>query len=82
MNIDEMREIIRNEIVEVIFTKKDGSERKMLCSTMSDIIPDMSGSKLSKPNDGIVTVWDIEADGWRSFRFDSVIDFKVVTYVE
>ena len=26
------------------------------------------------PNDNILSVWDIEKDGWRSFRIDSVLE--------
>jgi hypothetical protein len=31
-----------------------------------------------KPNPDALAVWDVEANGWRSFRWDSLQDFNVV----
>ena len=70
MTIDSLRELLRNKILTVTFEKKDGSIREMLCTTMADHIPDVSNS--STPSESLVTVWDLENEGWRSFRFDSL----------
>jgi hypothetical protein len=29
-----------------------------------------------KPNPDVLAVWDVEAKGWRSFRWDSIKDFS------
>lgn len=70
MNISELRELLRINIVTVTFTKKDGSTREMLCTTMPEYIPPVSGN--SAPSEALVTVWDLENAGWRSFKFDSI----------
>lgn len=71
-----MIEELKTNIVRVIFTKKNGEQREMLCTLKDDIIPAVSGA--SVPNDEVTTVYDIEAQGWRSFRNNSVIDYSVV----
>lgn len=68
--------------VTVTFTKKDGTERVMFCTTKHDLVPyvEPSESKTErKTNDEACAVYDLEAKGWRSFRWDSVnsIMFKL-----
>ena len=84
MNINELRKIIHNDVVTVVFRKKDGSTREMLCTTVPAIIG-LTGEDYveTNPSDTIVTVWDLENDGWRSFKFDQLIslytdDFEYV----
>lgn len=76
MNIEQLRELLRTDIVTVIFTKKDGSKREMICTTIQDYLPKIgnpcSEIVLIPRETGIVTVWDLEQSAWRSFRFDSV----------
>lgn len=75
---------LRDYVVSITFTKKDGTERVMKCTLNSDIVPDEPVSedtespKRSQP-EGVIRVWDVEADGWRSFRTDSVkeISFSI-----
>jgi len=71
MTIEELRELLRSEIVTLSFTKKDGSQREMLCTTMVEHIPQTSNTSVVSKD--LVTVWDLENAGWRSFRFDSLI---------
>jgi hypothetical protein len=75
MNIDEIRDKLRSETLEVHFKKKDGSVRRMICTTHPDILGDtpISATTAGVFQNEIVTVWDLEADAWRSFRFDSII---------
>lgn len=72
MNINELRKIIHNDVVTVVFKKKDGSTREMLCTTLPSILG-LSGDVYSEPSETIVTVWDLENEGWRSFKFDQLI---------
>jgi hypothetical protein len=71
MTIEELRELLRSEIVTLSFTKKDGSQREMFCTTMEEHIPQTSNTSVVSKD--LVTVWDLEKAGWRSFRFDSLI---------
>jgi hypothetical protein len=65
---------LQNEIVELTFIKKDGSERIMTCTLAEQKIPAENmpkGTKRAK-SDEAVAVFDLENNGWRSFRWDSL----------
>lgn len=76
MNISELRDLLTKDIVTVTFTKKDGSVREMLCTTMQEYLPKMGnpcGEIVLIPRETeTLTVWDLEQNSWRSFRFDSI----------
>jgi hypothetical protein len=83
-NDDETKEWLRNilheGIVTVKFVKKDGSERLMKCTLKEDFIPTdkmPTGSNRVQPSES-VAVFDIENEGWRSFRFDSVKELGLI----
>ena len=59
----------------IIFTKKDGTERKMICTTNSTLVPVVESTdtkREKKKNEDVMPVYDIEAKAWKSFRWDSV----------
>jgi hypothetical protein len=72
----------------VIFTKKDGTERVMNCTTNLELVPpepiveahatntdnpiDFPIKKEKKVNEEVMRVYDLDAKGWRSFRWDSI----------
>ena len=63
--------------VTVTFTKMDGSERVMKCTTNPTYIlfkePALVESKREKKiNDDVMPVYDMEAGHWKSFRWDSI----------
>ena len=69
-------------VVGITFTKKDGSERLMQCTLSESKIPSEfapKGSEKAK-SDEVLPVFDVENDGWRSFRWDSIkkIEFSLV----
>jgi hypothetical protein len=69
--------------VTVIFNKKDGTERKMLCTTNKDLTPKMQvkehteTAKIRKVNEDALTVFDLEAKAWKSFRWDSIKQIRI-----
>jgi hypothetical protein len=66
--------LLRSEVVDITFTKKDGSERILKCTLMESKIPTEKIPKGTEKlkNDEVVPVFDVENDGWRSFRWDSI----------
>lgn len=76
MDINELKQLLKDGAVKVIFTKKDGSLREMLCTT-SDKYLSFESDSTSKPSDTIVTVWDMEKEAWRAFRVDSIKSFEL-----
>jgi hypothetical protein len=82
----ELRECLKKGVVTVVFEKVNGDVRTMRC-TLSDLyipqVPEEGPKMLSeydgqvpKPtrqlNDDVQPVWDIDAQAWRSFRYDSL----------
>jgi hypothetical protein len=59
----------------ITFTKKDGTERVMNCTLRSDMLPAVEIKEDKTPrkqNDSVLSVYDIDAQGWRSFTLSSV----------
>ena len=74
-----LRKLLQSTVVEVNFTKIDGTERKMLCTLDITRIPEeATPAGTGLPNLDVLPVWDIEKEGWRSFRLDSVHDFMTL----
>ena len=68
--------MLEQSIVEVTFTKKDGTERVMNCTLLEDYLPETTGAGRSAGSDALA-VFDVDADGWRSFRWDSIKAVKL-----
>ena len=76
------KEVLCTNVVDVTFTKKDGTERKMKCTLKEDLLPaslptyleteTLANTKVRMVSNDALPVYDIEANGWRSFRWDSV----------
>ena len=73
-NQEILKDQLRNENLFVTFTKKDGQERKMLCTLLQDRIP--ASSKTETTSRAVpassLAVYDLEKQAWRSFRWDSI----------
>ena len=70
--------------VTVTFTKKDGTERVMKCTTSTELVPDepiaedAAPKREKKVNEDVMPVYDLESKHWKSFRWDSVKEVKIV----
>lgn len=75
-----LQEQLKIKVLKVKFLKKDGTERDMVCTLRPDLMPrqiDLEESVQKKtPNPDVLAVYDVEKDGWRSFRYDSIIGFS------
>lgn len=71
-----LKEHLAGGVVSVLFTKKDGTERVMKCTTSELLVPVIVESaepkREKKVNEDVMNVYDVDAKGWRSFRWDSV----------
>lgn len=78
----ELLTALRNNKVVVTFTKVDGTTRDLYCTLKSDLIPQdkaPKNTKLIKENDTIIKVFALDtANGWRSFRVDSVTGMTII----
>ena len=73
MNRSEVIEQLKSEIINITFTKVDGSTRNMKATLSENEIPATSSSNTAlKAPKTYQAVWDTEASGWRSFKWDSI----------
>lgn len=67
---------LRSGTALVTFKKADGSIRVMECTLADYLLPEVKGTGRSTP-DHLVLVYDLENEGWRSFKRDSVISVEI-----
>ena len=76
----------------IVFTKKDGTERVMECTTSISLVPLVEDAvhmtntdnpidfptpkKEKKKNEEVMPVYDLEAKAWKSFRWDSIKEVR------
>ena len=74
---DQLKEFLRNGVLDIHFIKKDGTDRVMKCTLKPELLPvqtDLEEHTTNrKENPDVLAVWDVENEGWRSFRVDSVV---------
>jgi hypothetical protein len=66
----------------ITFTKKDGTERVMRCTLHPDALPVQEVTESKEPrktSDSTLSVYDLEANGWRSFTIRAVkrVEFAI-----
>ena len=83
MKIDEQEkqtliESLSVGVVSVQFEKLNGEFRDMKCTLNEEYLPavDTKGSTKKKSEEAI-SVWDVNKNEWRSFRFDRVISYQL-----
>jgi hypothetical protein len=75
---DTLLKDLHEHVIEIMFTKVDGTERIMRCTLREDLLPKNyekdpgEVKKFHKENKDIIAAWDMQKGGWRSFRIDSV----------
>jgi hypothetical protein len=83
---EEYAKALKSGVYEICFKKKDGTFRVMVCTLVDELIPktlkERTEDLLLKPrrkiNPAILSVYDLEKSGWRSFSLDSVATFKKI----
>lgn len=69
---------LRQNVIEVTFIKVNGEQRVMRCTLDPQYLPPNYDSQhldeqhKKKENLSTIAAWDLNAQGWRSFRVDSV----------
>lgn len=75
---------LEQNVLVVDFTKLNGDKRVMTCTLREDIKPaatktdTMSQKKVREISDAVVSVWDVNAKGWRSFRYDRINSVNII----
>jgi len=77
---------LKENVCEVLFTKKNGTLRKLLCTLDTKFIPQKQQDIINEVMDtpkrtgspDSIAVFDLETGAWRAFRIHSVLAFKIV----
>ena len=81
---DELKTLLFENNISVLFTKKDGTKRALLCTLQPNALPvadKQEGDEVKtqkKQSDESIAVWDLEKNAWRSFRLDSIISYSII----
>jgi hypothetical protein len=78
---------LRQNVIEVHFTKVNGDNRVMRCTLQKHLLPESYQTSLEEQtqesnfhnaNPKVIAAWDVQAGGWRSFRIESVGYVQVI----
>lgn len=81
---EEIKLLLEQNVLVIDFNKLNGDKRVMTCTLREDMKPaatktdTMSQKKVREISDAVVSVWDVNAQGWRSFRYDRMNSAEVV----
>jgi hypothetical protein len=81
---EELVALLKENIVEVTFTKLNGDERVMPCTLQESYLPPakkddpITQKKVRELNEEVVAVWVIDAKGFRSFRYDRLKSIRII----
>ena len=84
MNKDELLDLLHNNVANITFTKVNGDVRVLKGTLLDQYLPQKEVETIVETqtrkatNDNVVVTWDIENDGYRSFRVDSVTAVEII----
>lgn len=64
-------------VTTVKFTKVNGEFREMRCTLNEAMLPERQVDNVSqarKENPSVQSVWDVDKQAWRSFKWENVLD--------
>lgn len=72
---EDIKNLAIKGIIKVRFQKTDGTIRNMRCTLNPKYLPVQTDLEehTTKENSTILAVWDLDKEGWRSFRINSVL---------
>lgn len=80
---EDVKRNLKSKVAQVIFKKANGETRTMQCTLKESVLPADAmtygrvGNNLPrKENPDVLSVWDVELNDWRSFRWDRVCSLK------
>jgi hypothetical protein len=85
---EDLKNLLEQNVLTVDFTKLNGDKRVMTCTLREDMKPRatkddaLSQKKVREVSDAVVSVWDVNAKGWRSFRYERINAVDIVDEYE
>lgn len=83
MQREELRNRLKTATQRVVFIKKNGERRVMVCTLRPDVVKSYDFKDIPrKEPDNLLTVWDCDVQNWRRINLNtlqSVEDFALVS---
>jgi hypothetical protein len=81
MSKDELYQALKTGLVDITFTKKDGTERTITGTLVEDYLPPKNpdAKKVNRSED-MISVWSTKDGGWRGFSFDQIKSWTPVAF--
>lgn len=78
MTNDDLVKKLRSDICEIVFEKRDGSHRTMICTLKNDLLPYVSVNDMreSVQHNDYIPVFDLEENAWRAFKPSKLISIE------
>jgi len=78
---NELRDLLAENVLKVTFDKKNGEKRIMTCTLKKDVLPPTptNTKRIYKESQQSISVWDMNANGWRAFCIENVKDIEKVS---
>lgn len=73
LNKQSVMNFLTNQTCNILYKKKDGTERVVKATLQESIVPKTSGT--GTQSDTNVTVFDVERQQWRTLIIDNIIHF-------
>jgi hypothetical protein len=76
-----IQNLLRTWEAKITFTKKDGTERVMHCTLKEGVVVphEKTTDRVKQPKDDLLSVWDIEAQGWRTVNVPTISVVEIIT---
>ena len=74
--MEKLRQLMHEGIVEFQYTKKDGTTRTAIGTLNESFIEENGGTPkgTGEAPAGTFPYWDVEAEGWRSFKNENFVE--------
>jgi hypothetical protein len=75
----EILSFLNSGLCQITFTKRDGTERTITGTLVSDLIPEdkrPNGENRFVRSPEVQPVYEVDLEEWRSFRWDKVISYN------
>ena len=73
--LQRLRRLLKKGVVEFMYKKVDGTERKARGTLKTSLIPeiDRGDDRIKNTNKDVLNYWDLKKDDWRCMRKDNFI---------
>lgn len=72
MDIHALKLALQQGVVTILFTKMNGEKRQMYATLQDSVVPPLKEGLVHHNNPDVLTVYDTEAQGWRSMRVELI----------